>query len=330
MTERSITLHAFCSIKGGVGKSTLAVACARLLAEQDRQAVLIDADLTGTSLADGLELVAPDLVPREDGTLDLSAPPTGRLLTTDETVDAMLQRAAFADRLAAPAGVPFFNDILTYQNDDPGLDCRMDALFWHHALEDGVRYLPSSSMDFDVERALPYLLEDQDSSWTRRFAWILAMLTEQLPDLTDIIVDLPPGLFGFAHAVLNLISHLEAEVAFPEGFPDLSQDGSVNWKLRPYLVTTRDANDLYAALRFYNRLLEPLPNLVPLVNRVSEGWEQVLEQVRKRTASNAIERRLVRVADEPRTLGRVFFDRRLQLDRDVASALRQALRIGDT
>ena len=33
MTPRKITLHVFCSAKGGVGKSTLAVTCAKLLAE---------------------------------------------------------------------------------------------------------------------------------------------------------------------------------------------------------------------------------------------------------------------------------------------------------
>ena len=53
---RSVTLHVFASVKGGVGKSTLAVQCARLCAAAGRPTVLFDFYFTGTSLADGLPL----------------------------------------------------------------------------------------------------------------------------------------------------------------------------------------------------------------------------------------------------------------------------------
>ena len=52
----------FHSVKGGVGKSTLSTRCALALARKrpERRVYLVDLDLTGTSLADGLPLRAPD------------------------------------------------------------------------------------------------------------------------------------------------------------------------------------------------------------------------------------------------------------------------------
>ena len=79
MPKQSITPHAFASAKGGVGKSTLAVACAKLIAsEAGRRCVLVDADMTGTSLADGLKLCAPDVTAGRDGRPKSDAAPTGR------------------------------------------------------------------------------------------------------------------------------------------------------------------------------------------------------------------------------------------------------------
>src|SRR5580698_1045668 len=105
MSGRVITLHVFCSAKGGVGKSTLAIACARLLAEASRTVVLIDADLTGTSLADGLCLCAPEVARRPDGRLDFDAAPTGRHLTREATVaqrNARRDAGAWEDQPPAP------------------------------------------------------------------------------------------------------------------------------------------------------------------------------------------------------------------------------------
>ena len=87
MSPRAIDLYAFCSAKGGVGKSTLALTCARLLGEpKERGCLLIDADLTGTSLADGLDLRAPVVGLAADGQgLDLQAAPTGQHHDWSET-----------------------------------------------------------------------------------------------------------------------------------------------------------------------------------------------------------------------------------------------------
>ena len=79
--NQPLRIHAFCSVKGGVGKSTLAVACATRLARQGREVVLIDADLTGSSLADGLTLEAPLVTSDAAGAMDLTAPATGEFLS---------------------------------------------------------------------------------------------------------------------------------------------------------------------------------------------------------------------------------------------------------
>ncbi len=58
--QTTIDLHVFASAKGGVGKSTLAVACAKLLAATPGcLPIVVDADMTGTSLADGLRGLPP-------------------------------------------------------------------------------------------------------------------------------------------------------------------------------------------------------------------------------------------------------------------------------
>ncbi|MEO5726298.1 MAG: P-loop NTPase, partial [Byssovorax sp.] len=139
MSERTIRLHTFCSVKGGVGKSTLATICAKLLADRGRVPVLVDCDLTGTSLADGLRLCAPVVAEHEDGAIDLEAPPTGEMLSLDETRS---RRTARRDALRRdgekwkdrPRPPPYFNDPLNYTflTKRPA---RVDALLWKHERE---------------------------------------------------------------------------------------------------------------------------------------------------------------------------------------------------
>ena len=108
---RKITLHVFASAKGGVGKSSLAVACAKLIAQgRDRLPVVIDADMTGTSLADGMRLLAPDATLRSDGTIDIEAGPTGRFLPLDEVKRRRRLRRDSRDKRGLPP--PFLNDAL--------------------------------------------------------------------------------------------------------------------------------------------------------------------------------------------------------------------------
>lgn len=282
MGTRTITLHAFCSAKGGVGKSTLAVACAKLLVRGGAVCVLIDADLTGTSLADGLDLCAPRVPLREDGTLDLDAPPVESFYSRAET-RALRDKRMWRGSPERPSPPVFFNDALRYKNEaDPMQECRIDALLWHAERDDGIRYLPSSPLRADVEYALGWLfVQPRKLAWLRRFAWLLDELSIRLPELTDVVIDLPPGVFGFAHEALQMMSSLSQGLPLPDGAPEWTR-GDVLWKVRPFLVMSQDRNDLVVAMDFFAESYPALPELMPVVNRVTEGFESIRSRVRER------------------------------------------------
>src|SRR5688500_17844850 len=129
--NRNITLHVFCSVKGGVGKSTLATTCAKLLAGSGRAPLLVDADLTGTSLADGLRLCAQKTALRPDGTVNVEAAPTGEFCTRDEVVRLRRRRRDTPERKGLPPAYlndalrPYLDSKLEYEG-----EVRVDALFW--------------------------------------------------------------------------------------------------------------------------------------------------------------------------------------------------------
>ncbi|MFW5739064.1 MAG: P-loop NTPase, partial [Myxococcota bacterium] len=245
---RIITVHTFCSAKGGVGKSVLAIASAKILASSGRSPALLDCDFTGTSIADGLRLCAPRVVLAQDGSVDLDAAPTGQWLSQEETSqlrDAR-GRASWEDRPPPP---PYLNDALTYQGSDPTRDCRVDAMVWHHEREDKVRYYPSSPLRRDVSIALGWIFRETPLEWLRRMVWLLHEMAVRFDDLTDVILDLPPGLWGFAHEASVLVSRIERGAPWPEGFPNLGESG-VEWRANPILVVPPDRNGLYVSLEY--------------------------------------------------------------------------------
>ncbi len=171
MPARTITLHVFASGKGGVGKSTLAIACAKLLSDQGRTCVLLDADFTGTSLADGLLLCAPVVATKQDGALDFYAPSTRQFLSREETIRLRMRRkdATPQEQFLAP---PFLNDI--FLHGDLKQECRIEALCWRHEDRgDRVLYLPSSPLGKDIGIALGWLFRDQVFTWLQRLTWLL-------------------------------------------------------------------------------------------------------------------------------------------------------------
>jgi hypothetical protein len=254
MPARTITLHVFASAKGGVGKSTLAIACARLLGEQGRTCVLLDADFTGTSLADGLLICAPVVATKQDGALDFYAPSTRQFLSREETIRLRMRRKDSTPQEQFPAP-PFLNDI--FLHGDLKQECRIEALCWRHEdRSDRVLYLPSSPLGKDIGIALGWLFRDQVFTWLQRLTWLLDGMAAQLEALNDVVIDLPPGLHGFAHEVLVLLSYISRDREMPSGFPAWhEQRDKLAWQARPFLVTTPDRNDVILALEYYARLL---------------------------------------------------------------------------
>ncbi|MEP7125515.1 MAG: P-loop NTPase [Byssovorax sp.] len=324
MSGRTITLRVFCSAKGGVGKSTLAVATARLLANEGRTCVLLDADLTGTSLADGLRLCAPEVARLPDGNLDFDAAPTGRHLTRAETIK---QRNARKDMQweGQPPAPPFLNDILIYEKSDNS-ECQVEALLWRHEdRDDKVWYLPSSPCEREIAIALGWLYREQPFTWLSRLMWLLDGMSEQMKTLTDVVIDLPPGLFGFAHEALVLLSSLKNDTPFPSGFPTWNQ-GGVTWKGKPLLVSTPDRNDLVLALEYLIGHKPELPHLDIVLNRYASSRESELREVIREHFGEAlgVEGLLPKNRiDELGPLREVFTQGRLRLNDDVRKLRRQ-------
>lgn len=275
MNTRKITIHSFCSAKGGVGKTTLAVASAVLLAKQaGRKVVLIDADLTGTSVADGLRLTAPKLQRRESDKLDLDLAPSGEQYSLTETFECRRERNRLIldggeSLIGHPFCVPYFNDALAYRSTEPNRECRVDAMLWRHELDNGVLYLPSSSLLEDVSLALGWLYgQEQTDLFLQRFCWLLDELVLRIEALTDIVVDLPPGLLGVTQQILSLVRMLDESSPLPISYPQWS--GRVDFQVNPLLIMTPDRNDWLTAMEFYVRYRAPL---APRLNRTSSKQE---------------------------------------------------------
>jgi hypothetical protein len=329
MSERTITLHAFCSAKGGVGKSTLAVAAARLLADKGRKVVVIDADLTGTSLADGLRLCAPDVARLLDGHLDFDAAPTGRHLTRDETVKVRNARKDGGEWEGQPPAPPYLNDVLIYDKDEH--EARVEALCWKHESDDsGVLYLPSAPFRQDISIALGWLHNEEPFAWLGRLMWLLDGMSEQMETLSDVVIDLPPGLFGFAHEALAMLSNLANATPFPSGFPKWNQGGGITWKGNPLLITTLDHNDLIMALEYALKHAERLPHLQITLNRYAANRELELRETIHEHFGKAlqVESRISPAAriDELGPLREIFGVGALRMSDDVRK-LRAALRL---
>lgn len=160
MTSK-LTCRSFHSVKGGVGKSTLAVAHALSLAqkhaESGRRVYLLDLDLTGTSLADVLPLCAPRWEGVDPLTLGHSvrAPTTAFTRTPrprsafDSATNSSMSSPTTAQRMW-PSSTIF----LLFQSPDRegGIDMALDAMCWRmEGAPDNLRVIPSSALPRDLD-----------------------------------------------------------------------------------------------------------------------------------------------------------------------------------
>lgn len=273
MKDRTITLHTFASVKGGVGKSTLATACAKLLAAQKRVPVLVDCDLTGTSIADGLRLKAPRVTLLADGSIDLEAEPTEEWFSVEETRRLRARRRDTKWEKHGPPP-PYLNDVLNrvLEGEKP---VRVDSVLWQHEKEDGVFYLPSSSVHQDMIDSIAWYNDRDPFEWATCLLWSLDYLTQQNLYITDIVLDLPPGTWGFSHEAMVVVSTLQRGDVLPKGYPPWNE-GFTGWETNPFLVTSGDASDLLPALEYIGRrqgnMVHP-PK--PLANRDTRGLNLV-------------------------------------------------------
>jgi Mrp family chromosome partitioning ATPase len=157
MGLRPVEILAFISLKGGVGKSTLAVAAALERAAGDQRVLLVDGDITGTSLADALPLRAPD--------------GRGGWLSREETLESRAAPREQLEQRVAPDAPYYFNDVLAARRENRRANSSDGPLLQSPPLEqctwmlDGAPRLlvvPSSSLSLDVGGSLEWIAEYPD------------------------------------------------------------------------------------------------------------------------------------------------------------------------
>lgn len=269
----SLSVH---SVKGGVGKSTLATLAAVSLARRTgRPTWLVDMDLTGTSLADVLPLVAPAWSAQGvDERLTLERAP-------DHFHDVETTRAQIERRATRPEpmrfDVPFLNDFILHATPSWSQENELHPKSLGWQLRGGppsLRVLPSSALPGDLDRILPVIFDEERSAFIEaRLEWLLAKLLEDDGDLC-VVFDTPPTIPGLSRSVLSLAHRLSTEpkqeLADDEGMPNALLNAVVRW--RAYLVATLDHQDIRAVARWLDRVPVHEPPVVEvLINRVERS-----------------------------------------------------------
>lgn len=293
MTSR-LTCRSFHSVKGGVGKSTLAVAHALSIAQKrahtGERVYLLDLDLTGTSLADVLPLRAPrwkDVDPLTLG--DTVRAPDDGYHSHAETEERVRQRDEQFDDFVndGPAQVAFLNDFLLFQSPDRegGIDMALDAMCWRlEGAPDNLRVIPSSALPRDLERILPVIFDEYHSGFIEaRLEQLLAAL---IPDEGEsyLVVDVPPTIPGLSRVVLSLAMRLarskKMELSEDGGTPSKLLAADLDW--RCHLVVSEDIQDVRAASRWLVRLREDERDYVRLVvNRTRDERDTVVAHIER-------------------------------------------------
>jgi len=253
-----LDICSFHSVKGGVGKSTLAVLAARGLATRETHpVVLIDMDLTGTSLADVLALRAPcwDAAPWPDR---LARRPDGWDDTPDPTrhiVDRLDEHGALT-----AAAVPCLNDFLLTPRSLSRVAPKLHPAAFLWKLAGGFEHLyviPSSALPADVERIVPVVFDEQRSSFLQArlellIDALLGYFEEEGAKGLTLVFDTPPTIPGLSRSVLSLALRLgfEEKLALVDGarLPLRVEQAKVRW--RAFLTATQDPQDWQALLRW--------------------------------------------------------------------------------
>ncbi|MEP7122663.1 MAG: ParA family protein [Byssovorax sp.] len=285
-SPKTLRCASFHSVKGGVGKSTLSYLVARLLAEEG-PVVLVDADLTGTSLADVLPLRAP----RWNGVgadqiLPLNLPP-------DEWSPCDLECQHLANRASFPDGhlrvVPLLNDFLLWAKGryDATTDVDPRALFWRlledDPLVDSLFVIPSSALPNDLTQIMPLIYDELHAAYLEsRLEWLLHWILEKT-DVRTVVFDTPPTIPGLSRAVLSMAMRLPeyVDLAVDGGTPrELTKEYTerINWT--PFLVVTPDIQDLRAAERWLEGPDNPdIDRIQVVLNRATKSWNDLKQEL---------------------------------------------------
>lgn len=252
-------LLSFHSVKGGVGKSTLATLSAlRIAALAPQQRVwLIDMDLTGTSLSDALPLVAPRLASESP----MTTAPAG-FLDVDETATAVESRDELQVHPGPPLGVAYLNDWLLFADPtwEAQREARLDVVSWKMlGAPENLRVLPSSALPKDLTWVLPVIFDEEHAAFLEgRLELLLAAISREAPN-SVVVFDVPPTLPGLSRALLGLALRLGVperpmlplSTLDPWIPPELDR-ADLRW--RAVLVCTPDHQDIRALQRWISQI----------------------------------------------------------------------------
>jgi hypothetical protein len=247
----SLRCYSFHSVKGGVGKSTLSTFLAHGLACRDpnTEVVLIDLDLTGTSLSDVLPLQAPRWA---GDTIDLRSPPTGEFHDRAETLRRI---AARQPSETGGLQVAFLNDYLLWTDPDWSTerDVVPSALRWKMSgAPPNLTVIPSSALPADLDRIIPVIFDEEHAAFLE--ARLEVLLDALVPDEGEriVVIDTPPTIPGLSRSVLSLglrLGHTpKRALADDEYIPARLSAGSVRWQIG--MVLSVDWQDLRASERW--------------------------------------------------------------------------------
>ncbi|MEZ4301068.1 MAG: ParA family protein [Polyangiaceae bacterium] len=278
----------FHSVKGGVGKSTLSYLVARLLAEAsppDERVALIDADLTGTSLADVLPLRAPKWSGLDgDDPLPLHRKPDhwirlDHVAGGDDSFAGLVSRAT--REVSHAHDVPLLNDFLLWRKDryDSERDVHPEALFWKPPAEDvlaeRLMVVPSSALPTDLGEILPLIYDELHAAYLEsRLEWLLHWLLAKT-NVRTVVFDTPPTIPGLSRALLSMGIRLpdHVELADDGGTPErLTREAGTSVTWTAFLIASTDLQDLRAAERWLDgRSPEELDRIQVIVNRAERS-----------------------------------------------------------
>jgi hypothetical protein len=187
----------------------------------------------------------------------------------------------------------------------------------------------------DVAVALTWLFDQRNRTnpypWVRRMSWLFHGMRAQMETLTDIVVDLPPGLVGFPHEMLMLLGAVDRKEKLPIGYPEWNPG---EWISRPFLVTTADRNDIFAAVDHALAQREHLSSLRLVVNKRTEDIDEIRDALRERygetSAASDPEMTAYDITEKRESLGKIFSPRGdLQLADDDVRDIERVLKLRD-
>ncbi len=243
-----------------------------LASAASRDTILIDMDLTGTSLSDVLNLQPPRF-PETDGVLQLREQPSGYLTGADAS--ALIEKRRDAEDGASAVGVPFLNDYILFQT--PSWDTKEDIddpsrMGWKmEGAPANLRVLPSSALPRDLEKILPLVFDEERAAFLEgRLEYLLEALVPESGERV-LVFDTPPTIPGLSRAVLSLAIRLggpgEKQPLAVDGYiPRGLESTRIVWDA--FIVSTIDWQDVRAAVRWLEMLTEEERDVVRwLINR---------------------------------------------------------------